>query len=151
MRALSKEQIIEALNQDLIAELSAVEIYRAHAKAITEDAIVQGVRAILSVEEDHAQELTKRIKDLGGEPAQPGGATTVAGRAAGAASGQAGAVEMLKLELGEEQQAIKDYSAQIAEIMGDDETITLLEKHLFDEMEHARWLKGQILVLEKRG
>ncbi len=151
MRALSKEQIIEALNQDLIAELSAVEIYRAHAKAITEDAIVQGVRAILSVEEDHAQELTKRIKDLGGEPAQPGGATTVAGRAAGAASGQSSTVEMLKLELGEEQQAIKDYSAQIAEIMGDDETITLLEKHLFDEMEHARWLKGQILVLEKRG
>ncbi len=151
MRALSKEQIIEALNQDLIAELSAVEIYRAHAKAITEDAIVQGVRAILSVEEDHAQELTRRIQDLSGQPAQPGGAATVLGRTAGAASAQASTVEMLKLELGEEQQAIKDYSAQVAEIMGDDETATLVEKHLFDEIEHARWLKAQILALEKRG
>jgi len=151
MRALGREQIIEPLNHDLVAELSAVEIYRAHANAITGDAIVQGVRAILSVEEDHAEELTKRIQHLEGEPAQPGGAPTVAGRAAGAASGQASTVEMLKLELGEEQQAIKDYSAQIAEIMGDNETVTLLEKHLLDEMEHARWLKAQILALDKRG
>ncbi len=150
MRALSKEEIIEALNHDLIAELSAVEIYKAHAEAITEDAIAQGVRGILSVEEDHAQELTRRIRDLGGEPAQAAEAATVAGRAAGAASGQSSTVEMLKLELGEEQQAIKDYSAQIAEIMEDEETATLLEKHLFDEMEHARWLKAQILALEKR-
>jgi bacterioferritin (cytochrome b1) len=151
MRALSKEQILEALNHDLVAELSAVEIYRAHADAISEDAIVQGVRAILSVEEEHAEELTKRIKDLGGEPAQPGGTATVVGRAAGAASGLSSSVEMLKLELGEEQQAIKDYSAQIADVLEDDETVTLLEKHLLDEMEHARWLKAQIRALEKRG
>ena len=149
MKALSKEQIIEALNHDLIAELSAVEMYGAHAKAIAEDAIVQGVRAILSVEEGHAQELTRRIKELGGAPAQAGGAATVAGRAVGAASAQASTVEMLKLELGEEQQAIKDYSAQVAEIVYDDETAILLEEHLHDEIEHARWLKAQIRALEK--
>jgi bacterioferritin (cytochrome b1) len=151
MKALSKEQIIEALNHDLIAELSAVEMYGAHAKAILEDAVLQGVQAILSVEEGHAQELTKRIQELGGEPAQPGGAATVAGRAVGAASAQTSTVEMLRLELGEEQQAIKDYSAQIAEIVDDDETATLLEEHLHDEIEHARWLKVQIRALEKRG
>lgn len=150
MKALSEEQILEALDDDLIAELSAVEIYRAHAEAITEDAIVQGVRAILSVEEDHAEELTTRIKDLGGQATQPGGTATVVGRTAGATSGRSSTVEMLSLELGEEQQAIKDYSAQIADIMEDNETITLLEKHLLDEMEHARWLKGQILTLKKR-
>ena len=151
MKALSKEQIIEALNHDLIAEFSAVEMYGAHAKAILEDAILLGVRAILGVEEGHAQELTKRIQELGGEPSQPGGAATVAGRAVGAASAQASTVEMLKLELGEEQQAIKDYSAQVAEIVDDDETVTLLEEHLHDEQEHARWLKVQIRALEKRG
>jgi rubrerythrin len=58
---------------------------------------------------------------------------------------------MLKLELGEEQQAIRDYSAQFAEIMEDNETITLLEKHLHDEMDHARWLKARILALERQG
>jgi bacterioferritin (cytochrome b1) len=151
MKALSKEQIIEALNHDLIAELSAVEMYGAHAKATAEDAIVQGVRAILSVEEGHARELTKRIKELGGEPTQPGGEATVLGRAVGAASAQASTVEMLNLELGEEQQAIKDYSAQIADIVDDDDTVTLLEENLHDEMEHARWLKAQIRALETRG
>jgi bacterioferritin (cytochrome b1) len=151
MRALSREQILEALNHDLVAELSAVEIYRAHADAMAEDAVVQGVRAILSVEEEHAEELTKRIKDLGGLPAEPGGGATVAGRVAGAGSGQSSTVEMLKLELGEEQQAIKDYSAQFAEIMEDTETIILLEKHLHDEMDHARWLKARILALERQG
>lgn len=150
MKALSKEQIIEALNHDLVAEWSAVEMYGAHAKAIAEDAIVEGVRAILSVEEGHAQELTKRIRELGGEPVQPGGAATVLGRAVGAASSQAGTAEMLRLELGEEQQAIKDYSAQIAEIVDDDDTVALLEEHLHDEMEHARWLKAQIRALAKR-
>ena len=151
MRALSKEQVLEALNHDLMAELSAVEIYRAHASAITEDAIAQGVRGILCVEEDHAAELTKRIQDLGGQPAQAGAAATVAGRAAGASSGQSSTAETLELELGEEQQAIKDYSAQFAEIVEDNETVALLEKHLHDEMEHARWLKAQLLALEKRG
>ena len=95
--------------------------------------------------------MTKRIRDLGGRPAQPGGDATVAGRVAGAATGQSSTVEMLKLELGEEQQAIKDYSAQIAEIVDDDETATLLEENLHDEIEHARWLKVQIRALEKRG
>jgi bacterioferritin (cytochrome b1) len=68
----------------------------------------------------------------------------------GAASGQASTAEMLKLELGEEQQAIKDYSAQVAEIVDDDDTATLLGEHLHDEIEHARWLKTQIRALEKR-
>lgn len=94
--------------------------------------------------------MTRRIKELGGEPAQPGGAATIAGRAVGAASAQASTAEMLKLELGEEQQAIKDYSTQIAEIVDDENTVRLLEKHLQDEMEHARWLKAQIRALDKR-
>jgi len=68
----------------------------------------------------------------------------------GATTAQVSTVEMLKLELGEEQQAIKDYSAQIAEIV-DDDTVTLLQEHLQDEMEHARWLKAQIRALKKHG
>jgi len=150
MKALSKGEIIVALNQDLIAELGALEMYRAHGQAISEDAIAQGVRAILSVEEGHAANLTSRIRELGGIPAQPGGAATVVGRAAGAAGSFAGTLDMLKLELGEEQQAIKDYSAQVADIVNDDGTLALLERNLQDEMEHARWLKAQIHSLETR-
>lgn len=142
-------QIIEALNHDLRAELSAVEIYAAHGQAIPEEAIAQGVRAIMAVEQRHARDLVDRIKALGGTPAEPGGVETVAGRAAGASSAQASTVEMLRLELAEEQQAIKDYAVQIADIMDDEETLDLLEEHLVDEMQHARWMKTQIAALSR--
>jgi bacterioferritin (cytochrome b1) len=146
---MDRSQIIEALNHDLRAELSAVEIYAAHAQAIPEEAIAQGVRAIMAVEQRHARDLVDRIKALGGAPAEPEGIETVAGRAAGAASAQASTVEMLRLELAEEQQAIKDYATQIAEIMDDEETLDLLEEHLADEIQHSRWLKAQIAALSR--
>ena len=146
---MDRTRIIEALNEDLRAELSAVEIYAAHAKAIPEDAIAAGVRAILAVEQRHACDLASRIRDMGGAPAEPYGAETVAGRAAGAATAQATTVEMLRLELAEEQQAIKDYATQIAEIMKDEETLDLLEEHLADEIQHSRWLKAQIAALSR--
>jgi bacterioferritin (cytochrome b1) len=146
---MNRSQIIEALDKDLRAELSAVEMYTAHARSIPEDGIAQGVRAIAVVEQRHADELTARIKALGGTPTEPGGVETVVGRSAGATSAQGSTIEMLRLELAEEQQAIKDYAAQIAEIMEDEETLDLLQKHLADEIDHARWFKSQIAGLGK--
>jgi bacterioferritin (cytochrome b1) len=146
---MNREQIIEALDQNLRAELSAVEMYAAHAKVIPEDIVAQGVRAIMAVEHRHARDLAARIKALGGTPTEPGGAETVVGRAAGAATGQASTIEMLRLELAEEQQAIKDYAAEIADIMEDEETLDMLEEHLVDEIQHSRWMKAQIAVLSR--
>jgi bacterioferritin (cytochrome b1) len=146
---MEREQVIEALNDNLRAELSAVEIYTAHAQAIQEDAVAEGVRAIMRVERRHARDLAERIKALGGTPVQPGGAETVAGRAAGAATAHASTAEMLRLELAEEQQFIKDYAFEIAEIMDDGETLDMLQEHLNDEIEHSRWMKAQLLALGK--
>ena len=145
---MEKWEIINSLNRDLKAELGAVEIYSAHAEAIAEDEIAQGVRAILEVEQGHAEKLTKRIEELGGLPAKPGEEDTRIGKALGRTSGQANTLEMLKFELSEEQQAIKDYSFQIAEIMDDTSTIEMLKKHLMDEIDHADWLKSKIVELE---
>ena len=146
---MDRQQIIEALTEDLGAELSAVEMYAAHAQAIPEDAVAQGVRAIMAVEQRHARDLAARIRALGGTPTAPGGAETTAGRAIGAVSARASTVEMLRLQLAEEQQAIKDYATQIAEIMDDEETLDLLEENLADEIQHARWLKAQIAALSE--
>lgn len=146
---MERSQIIESLKRDLRAELSAVEIYAAHAQAIPEDTVAQGVRAILAVEQRHARDLVDRIRALGGTPIEPGSVETVVGRATGAASAQAGTVDMLRLELAEEQQAIRDYADQIAEIMDDEETLDLLEEHLADEIQHSRWLKAQIAALSR--
>jgi len=148
---MNRQQIIEALNHSLAAELSAVEMYSAHAEAIGEPDIAQGVAAILDVERGHARALTARIEQLGGQPALPGGEATVAGRVAGAASSHDRTADMLRLELAEEQQAIRDYAGYIASITDDeDTTVSMLEENLRDEMEHARWMRVKIRELERR-
>jgi bacterioferritin (cytochrome b1) len=147
-RGMEKGEIINSLNNDLRAELSAVEIYSAHAEAIQEDAIAQGVKAILEVERGHAEELTQRIEELGGLPAKSGERDTRMGKSLGASSKQGSTLEMLRFELSEEQQAIKDYSVEIADIIYDTTTIAMLRKHLMDEIDHADWLKAKIVELE---
>lgn len=144
---MDKEQIIDALKKNLRAELSAVEMYTAHAKAIPEAAIASGVQAIMEVEQRHARALAERIEALGGTPVAPGGPEGVAGRAAGAATAQASTADMLRLELAEEQQFIKDYAIEIAQIMDDDTTLDMLHEHLNDEIEHSRWMKSQLAAL----
>jgi len=148
---MEREQVIHALNQNLRAELSAVEMYSAHAEAISEDAVAEGVRAIMQVECRHARDLARRIRALGGSPVEPGGAETLAGRAAGAVTAQGSTVQMLWLQLAEEQQAIKDYAAEIADIMDDAETLDLLQENLNDEIEHSRWMKEQLKLLGGTG
>ena len=151
---MEKREVIDFLNKDLRAELSAVEIYSAHAEAIQEGEIAQGVKAILEVEKGHARELTQRIEELGGVPAKPGEKDTKIGKALGMTTKHGSTLEMLTFELSEEQQAIKDYSTQIADIIYDTPTITMLKKHLMDEIDHADWLKSKIVDLEvkqKRG
>jgi bacterioferritin (cytochrome b1) len=61
-----------------------------------------------------------------------------------------GTLEMLRLEMQREQQAIKDYSIPVADIIDDMITLEMLEEQLFDEMRHAKWLKQRIVELERQ-
>ncbi|MBM3134191.1 MAG: hypothetical protein FJZ89_02680 [Chloroflexi bacterium] len=144
---MSTAPAIAALNKSLAAEWSAVELYKAHAAAIDAADIAEGLRAILKVEEGHAQNLVKRIQTLGGSPVPSGGAATVLGRAAGATTRFASPAEMLRLDLGEEEKAIADYKAIIASAWADEATKTLATKHLADETDHAAWLRARIAAL----
>jgi len=60
---------------------------------------------------------------------------------------RAHAVEMLRLDLGEEEKAIADYQAIIASAWADEATKTLAQKHLADETAHAAWLRARIAGL----
>lgn len=144
---MTQEEIIRVLQDALKAELAAVEMYAAHGRVIPEAAAAEGVRAILEVEREHAANLSRRIRELGGKPVQPGGPATIAGRVAGAASQAMSTVDMLRLELGEEQMAIKHYAMAVADIMDDDDTVSMLSEHLRDEIAHATWMKRQIRAL----
>ena len=139
---------IEILNHLLEAEIAAIEYYQVHAKSIAEADIAEGIRAIIPAEKSHAINLKKRIRELGGEPIDPSIDAVKAGMKMAEESKKLGTVGMLRLELQNEQQAIKDYAVPVAEILDDFDTIEMLEEQLFDEMRHAKWLKKKILELE---
>jgi len=139
---------IEILNRLLEAEIAAVEFYQIHAASIAEEEIAEGIRAIIPAESSHAINLAKRIRELGGKPVDHSADVARVRRKMDDESRQQGPLAMLRLELENEQQAIKDYATAVAEILDDFETIEMLEEQLFDEMRHAKWLKKKILVLE---
>lgn len=139
---------IKILNNLLEAEIAALEYYAIHAAGIAQEDIAEGIRAIIPAEKSHAINLTKRIRELGGKPVDHSGKAAEAGRKMGEESKLQGTMSMLRLELENEQQAIKDYANPVAEILDDFETIEMLEEQLFDEMRHAKWLKKKILELE---
>ncbi|MDQ7784153.1 MAG: ferritin-like domain-containing protein [Desulfomonilaceae bacterium] len=147
---MNSESMIELLNRFLEAELMAVEYYAIHADAITEPEIAEGVRAIIPAEESHAANLATRIKELGGVPVAAGGEASRKGREMGEESKRSGTLAMLKLELMQEQLAIKAYAEPVADIVDDMVTVEMLEEQLFDEMRHAKWLKQRIIALEKK-
>ena len=139
---------IEILNRLLEAEIAAIEIYQIHAASIAEADIAEGIRAIIPAEKSHAIHLATRIGELGGKPVDHSADAAKAGRKMGEESRQQGTLGMLRLELDNEKQAIKDYATPVAEILDDMETIEMLEEQLFDEMRHAKWLKKKILAFE---
>jgi rubrerythrin len=139
---------IEILNRLLEAEIAAIEIYQIHAASIAEEDIADGIRSIIPAEESHAINLATRLRELGGKPVDHSADAAGVGRKMGEESRHQGTLGMLRLELENEQQAIKDYATPVAEILDDFETIEMLEEQLFDEMRHAKWLKKKILALE---
>ena len=145
---MNSNNMIDMLNHLLEMELMAVEYYRIHADSITEPEIAQGVSSILPAEHAHAVSLTTRIIELGGVPVKPGGSASAKGREMGESSKHKGTLAMLKLELEQEQHAIKGYAGPVADILTDIDTLELLEEQLFDEMRHAKWLKQKIMELE---
>lgn len=147
---MNSKSMIELLNRLLDSELMAVEYYTIHADAIAEPEIADGVKAIIPAEVSHAVNLAARIKELGGVPAATGKEAKKKGREMGEKSKLDGTLAMLKLELTQEQQAIKAYAEPVADILADMETLEMLEEQLFDEMRHSKWLKQKIIELEKK-
>jgi len=147
---MNSQTIIDILNGLLEAELMALEYYRIHAEAIHEKDIAEGVKGILPAEENHAITLAKRIRELGGVPVEPGGPATTRGREMGEESKGQGTLRMLRLEMQQEQQAIKNCCIPVADIVDDMITLEMIEEQLLDEMRHAKWLKQRILELERK-
>lgn len=145
---MNAQAIIDILNRLLEAELIALEYYRIHAAAIADKDIAEGVAAILPAERSHAVNIAARIRELGGVPVDPSEGAVQHGIEMGEKTKKQGTLGMLRFELEQEQQAIKEYATPVADIVDDMVTLEILEEQLLDEMRHAKWLKQRILELE---
>ncbi len=145
---MRREEMVRALRSMLLAELSAVELYTAHAEAIEEEEIARGVRAILEAEKEHAQKFMQCIRAMGGKLPREAARAAAVGRSAGAA-GSGNVVEMLEKELAEEQQAIREYCRLVEKMEFDDDILLMFALQLVDEVGHAMWLKKNISKLRE--
>lgn len=129
---MSKQQLIDNLNEDLAGELSAIVQYITYAAKATgpyRPQLAQFFLTEVADEQLHAQFLANKIVALGGEP------ITVPRPVQPAASNR----EMLEAVLKAEQQAVADYTARAkqAEEFGDKGLAVQLEDMIRDESGHA--------------
>lgn len=128
---MDKQALIDALNEDLSGELSAIIQYLTYAAKATGPYRPQLATFFLTEvadEQGHAQFLANKIVALGGEP------TTTARPVSAAASNRA----MLEAALVAERQATDDYTerAEQAEAFGDKGLAVQLEDMVRDESGH---------------
>ena len=129
---MTKQELIDGLNQDLAGELMAITqyvTYTAKATGPHRPQLSDFFREEIADELGHAQFLSEKIVALGGEP-------TTTPREVPTANNNK---EMLEHVLEAERQAIKDYSerAQQAAEYGDVGLQVRLEDIVADETNHA--------------
>jgi bacterioferritin len=129
---MDKQKLIDALNEDLANELSAVIQYLTYASKANgpyRPQLVDFFMAEVPDEQGHATYLANKIVALGGEP------TTSPAPVPAAKTNKA----MLEAVLEAEQRAIKGYTerAQQADEFGDKGLAVQLEDMIRDESGHA--------------
>lgn len=128
---MTKETLIDHLNEDLAGELQAIIMYVTYAASVSgphRPSLRQFFLAEIPDETAHAQFLADKIASLGGTP------TTTPRPVPPASTPQ----EMLQNVLAAEERAKADYKrrAQEAEEFGDKGLSTHLENMVEDETEH---------------
>lgn len=166
-------KLVQYLNEAYGKEKELETALAAHISMTTRAPYKKRLREHLAETKNHARELEKRVKKLGGTPQTvplggpatiakgAGAAVEIAGRAVAAAQGPLHAIrgtgeqeKMLKnakSEYADEHEEIATYSAieTLAEALGDSETAKLVRAIRREEESMARFLQRQIPSLTK--
>jgi bacterioferritin len=143
----SDPRIIEALNDVLTAELTAINQYFIHAKMCDNwgyERLATRVRDESIDEMKHAERLVERILYLEGTPNMQRLSSVRVGETV---------LEQLRLDLALEGEAIPrlNQSMALCVELGDNGTRELLADLLVAEEEHADWLETQLAAIEQIG
>lgn len=130
--AVSKEQLLKALNTDLAYELSAIVQYMWHhvmAKGMESPSIMDKFRSTSMDEMKHAEKLSERIDYFGGTPTTKPTEIKMGGDLR----------KMMQDDLDGEHGAIERYRSHIKLAIEAEDPVTrlMLEEILTDEEDHA--------------
>jgi bacterioferritin len=140
-------EIIEALNEILTAELTAINQYFIHAKMRENwgfKRLAEVARKESIEEMEDADKIIERILYLDGVPNLQRYNPVLVGETV---------PEQLRLELETEKAAIERYNRSIALAVakGDNGSRELMEHRLVDEESHADWLEAQLHLIDTIG
>jgi bacterioferritin len=141
------DRVIEALNELLTLQLTAINQYFLHSK-MCEDwgyaRLAARLREVSREEMDDAEEIIARILLLQGIPNMQRLEPVTIGETV---------PEQLRLQLEKEKRALELLAAGIAtsDEVGDQASREFFADRLHEEEEHANWLEAQLLLLEKVG
>lgn len=141
----------DTLNSLLRGELSAVESYEQVFETLRS---TSGADELLRITDEHrraADDLTRQVRSLGGEPATTSGVWGSVTQAAGGAARMLGADAMLRLLRQGEEMGIRQYEKAIHEAELSPESLALLESSLLPRSrDHIPALEGLIAGLVER-
>jgi len=145
-----REKVIAVLNEALATEIVCVLRYKRHyfmANGIHANAVAAEFLEHANDEQGHADQIARRITQIGGEPNfNPQG---LASRAHSQYAEGGSLVEMIKEDLVAERIAIESYG-EIVRFLGDRDIVSrrMMEGILADEEDHADDLKNLLATLD---
>src|ERR1700760_4023636 len=147
---LDRKQVINILNEALATEIVCVLRYRFHyfmASGIHSQSVKQEFLEHANEEQQHADQLAERIKQLGGKPEM--NPAILSGRSHSEYKEGTSLTDMIKEDLIAERIAIESYR-EIIQFLGDRDPTTkrLMEEILAKEEEHADDMADLLFAVE---
>ena len=131
------------LQKYLAAEVAGRDLYVEQAKTLKDPILVQALKSFASTENGHIVNIKEKITELGGTP-NPIHDIREAQKGVSEASHQVSApLDMLRIDLKIEENAINDYTAGL-EVIDDPGVRALIENNLAEEIHHSLYLSKRI-------
>ncbi len=137
------QDTIALLQKYLAAEIAGRDLYVEQAKTLKDPILVQALKSFASTESGHIINIREKITELGGTP-NTLNSIREAQKGVSEASHQVSApLDMLRIDLKIEENAINDYTAGL-EVIEDPGVRALIENNLAEEIHHSLYLSKRI-------
>ncbi len=137
------QDTITLLQKYLAAEVAGRDLYVEQAKTLNDPILVQALKSFASTESGHIINIREKITELGGTP-NTLNSIREAQKGVSEASHQVSApLDMLRIDLKIEENAINDYTAGL-EVIDDPGVRALIENNLAEEIHHSLYLSKRI-------